>query len=271
MKKILVLLFIVISSITSVDAATLVPNLMDQIARQEHINIQNAHTTRLAEQADRRAAARARLIAQKNKRLWNSTTLIASSWVKPPSQTQSPTLTISPPQMSSVSSTPSPPYVDMERVRSVWALWYNDTRSALGLGAYSYDNRLNSTAYGWNIEFAKWKALNHHTRNPWDGYYNFAVIDQWFIARGVNPIVISRAKHTENVGYGRYSCSSLDCTDTLIRSIRTTFEFFMSEKGKSYDAHYRSIVQPNFTKMGLSIIVVPDEQRYYLTVHYITQ
>ena len=44
----------------------------------------------------------------------------------------------------------------------------------------------------------------------------------------------------------------------------------MSEKGKAYDAHYRSIVQPVFTKIGLDIIVVPEEYRYYLTVHYIT-
>ena len=69
MKKILVFLLIVISSITSVEATVLVPSLMAQIAKQEQINIQNAHTTRLAEQADRRAAAKARLIAQKNKRL----------------------------------------------------------------------------------------------------------------------------------------------------------------------------------------------------------
>lgn len=45
----------------------------------------------------------------------------------------------------------------------------------------------------------------------------------------------------------------------------------MNEKGKSYDVHYRSIIQPYFTKIGLSIIVVPSEQRYYLTVHYITE
>ncbi|MBC7503750.1 CAP domain-containing protein, partial [Candidatus Gracilibacteria bacterium] len=193
------------------------------------------------------------------------------SGIKPQSQTQSPKSTVSIPPISFVSNIGSPAHVDMERVRSAWALWYNDTRNILGLGAYTYDSRLNSTAYDWNTEFAKGKALNHHTRNPGDGYYNFAVIDKWFITRGVDPIVISRAKHTENVGYGRYSCSSGDCTESLIQSIRTTFDFFMSEKGKSYDAHYRSIVQPNFTKIGLSVIVVPGEQRYYLTVHYITK
>jgi hypothetical protein len=97
------------------------------------------------------------------------------------------------------------------------------------------------------------------------------VIDSWFIARGVNPKIVSRAKHTENVGYGYYSCSQSDCTDTLIASIRSTYDFFMSEKGKAYDAHYRSIVQPNFSKIGLDVIVVPSERRYYLTVHYITE
>lgn len=96
------------------------------------------------------------------------------------------------------------------------------------------------------------------------------MIDDWFVARGIDPIVINRSKHTENVGYGYYSCNATDCTDELIHSIRSTYDFFMSEKGRSYDAHYRSIVNPYFTKMGLDIIVVPSEKRYYMTIHYIT-
>ena len=87
----------------------------------------------------------------------------------------------------------------------------------------------------------------------------------------MNPKVINRAKNTENVGYGYYSCNESDCTDELITSIRSTYDFFMSEKGKSYDAHYRSIVQPYFTKIGMDIIVVPSERRYYMTIHYITE
>jgi hypothetical protein len=161
--------------------------------------------------------------------------------------------------------------VDMSRVRDTWFSWYNTTRSNLGLGSYTHDPRLDSTSHDWNIEFAKGKWQNHHRRNPNDSYYNFPVIDAWFTARGISPRVINRSKNTENVWYGYYSCSQSDCTDELISSIRSTFDFFMSEKGKSYDAHYRSIVNPYFTKMGFDIVVVPSEKRYYITVHYITE
>ncbi len=170
-----------------------------------------------------------------------------------------------------LSNTQDLPWVDISRVRDAWFGWYNDYRTSLGLGSYSHDSRLDATAHDWNVVFAEGKGQNHHTRNPWDGYYNFSVIDRWFIDRGIEPKVINRSKHTENVGYGYYSCSADDCTDKLISSIRSTFDFFMSEKGKSYDAHYRSIVQPYFTKMGFDIIVVPSEKRYYITIHYITE
>lgn len=161
--------------------------------------------------------------------------------------------------------------IDTARVRTEWFRWYNTTRSDLGLSPYSYDSRLDKTAQEWNIEFAKGKWQNHHRRNPGDRYYDFAVIDDWFIARGIDPIVIDRSKHTENVGYGYYSCSTTDCTDKLIQSIRSTYDFFMSEKGRSYDAHYQSIINPYFTKMGFDIIIIPSEKRYYITIHYITQ
>ena len=161
--------------------------------------------------------------------------------------------------------------VDMNRVRSTWLSWYNGTRSSLGLAPYSYDGRLDVTAHDWNVEFATGNGQNHHRRHSSDSYYDFGAIDSWFKARGIDPIVINHAKHVENVGYGYYSCSQSDCTDTLINSIESTYNFFMSEKGKSYDAHYRSIIQPYFSRIGLDIIVVPSEHRYYMTIHYITQ
>ncbi len=163
------------------------------------------------------------------------------------------------------------PWVDMNRVRSTWLSWYNDTRSSLGLGLYSYDSRLDVTAHAWNIEFAALKWQNHHRRHPGDRYYDFDVIDSWFKARGIDPVVINHAKHVENVGYGYYSCSQSDCTDALIKSIESTYRFFMSERGKSYDAHYRSIIQSNFSRIGLDIITVPEDHRYYITIHYITE
>lgn len=172
---------------------------------------------------------------------------------------------------SSVTSNATLTGVDLPRVYDAWFSWYNSYRSSLGLWIYSHDPRLDKTAHDWNMQFANSQGKNHHTRNPGDGYYNFSVIDQWFKNRGVNPKIIHRSKFTENVWYGSYHCTKNDCTDALIASIRTTFDFYMSEKGKSYDAHYRSIVNPDFTKMGLDILIVPTEKRYYITIHYITE
>jgi hypothetical protein len=269
MKKIFASLLISCFFLSSASAATLVPNLTTQIARQEQINTKNAYTARITEIANKRAAARAKILALKNRTNKSVTPVVTSAPTKP--TITPPTTVIHTTVVAQPSSVSSPQGVDMSRVRSAWLGWYNGVRQAEWIRSYSYDTRLDTTAYDWNQVFSSGKWLNHHRRNPWDSYYNFAVIDQWFISRGINPKIVNRAKHTENVWYGSYSCNSGDCTDSLIRSIRSTFDFFMSEKGKSYDAHYRSIVQPNFSRIGLSVIVVPTEQRYYLTVHYITE
>ena len=271
MKVILISIFISCFIFSSAHTTTLVPSLSTQMQRQEQINTKNAYTKRLAEQANKRAEAQRKLLATKNKKLGTNTISIVSAPSVPSIATSISSTTRPSLQVAQPSNIPYPSGVDMSRVRSTWLGWYNDTRWSLGIGSYRYDTRLDSTAYDWNQVFTSGKGQNHHRRNLWDSYYSFSTIDRWFLTRGINPIVINRAKHTENVGYGSYSCSSSDCTDVLIRSIRSTFDFFMSEKGKAYDAHYRSIIQPNFSKIWLSVIVVPGERRYYLTVHYITE
>lgn len=276
---ILVLIFALLTttSISVVSAMTPQLSLTTQMTKQEQINKKNDHSTRLREQARLRQAAKDRIQALKNKKNITNNAVTITPVLNPIQGTTSLSLK-HPPEITPIQSTigrlsniQSPSNVDMNRVRSTWLDWYNSVRQSQGLGLYSYDVRLNSTAYDWNIEFAQGKWQNHHTRNPWDGYYNFSVIDRWFMTRWVDPLVINRTKHTENVGYGYYSCKSSDCTNNLIQSIRSTFDFFMSEKWKKYDIHYQSIIQPYFSKIWLSVIVVPSEQRYYLVVHYITE
>jgi hypothetical protein len=255
-----------------------------QMTKQEQINKKNTIISALAEKARIRKEAKDRVLELQYQRLARKNGI---KTIVTPAITQSsstPILSISrPPVIAPIqnivqsptinqsTNIPTPQSVDMAQIRSTWASWYNAVRQWEWLGVYNYDSRLDSTAYDWNIEFARWFGQNHHRRNPSDSYYSFPTIDQWFIDRGINPKVINRSKHTENVGYGYYNCNSGDCTNSMIQSIRSTFDFFMSEKWKSYDAHYRSIVNPYFTKMGLSIIVVPSEKKYYLTVHYITE
>lgn len=295
-------------TIHSVTAAwamlTLKPSLISQMHRQAVIDIKNRNTDALAAVRARARIARAkrqrRLLAQQKNKTIVRKKIASTQW----STVQNASIPVSMPTLQSnfnrqvatipeqpimltpppyhntktktvrsstpSSNTPSPANVDMHKVRSTWLAWYNDARAKRWLSPYIYDARLEPSAYDWNKQFARSRWKNHHTRNPWDGYYNFRVIDQWFKNRWINPPIKNRAKHTENVWYGYYHCTSGDCTDSLIRSIRSTFNFFMSEA--SYNgSHYRSIMQSNFSKIGLNIITVPAERRYYITIHYITQ
>lgn len=271
-------ILILSSSVSLVSAATpLGPSLTTQMLRQEQVNKKNDLSARLREQERLRQAAKERVQALKNKKNTpNNTGSIIP--VINPIQGKTPLSIKHPPEISPIQPTigrlsdiQSPSNINMNIVRATWLDWYNSVRKSEKLNPLSYDIRLHSTAYDWNIELAKGYWKNHHTRNPWDGYYNFTVIDKWFMERWINPKVINRTKHTENVWYGSYSCRSSDCTSSLISSIRSTFDFFMSEKWKSYNPHYRSIIQPYFSKIWLSVIIVPSEQRYYLVVHYITE
>lgn len=269
MKYILLICIILVTSISHTYASsgtttvTLRPSLTVQMERQTKIDKRNRALTRVQE-------ARIQKVTPPSK-----------SQV-PPSQNTTkksltPTLTIPPvPPTATISQTSQPsytpplqqsiPWVDIARVRSTWISWYNDGRIARWLGTYIYDSRLDSTAHDWNIVFAGSRGTNFHERSPGDGYYNYPVINKWFQDRGINPPVVAWVNHSENVSYGYYACAKADCTDDLINAIRSSYIFFINSA-----VHSKSVYQPNFTKIGLDIIVVPSENRYYVTVHYMTK
>lgn len=258
MKKNIILCFLlcfIFEGTSHADGVILKPSLMAQMKYQENIDRTNAITEKKLKNKMRLAEIRSRKFAEIYKKSMNT-----NSSQNTPVSNKNVTPWVNPIE-----------HVDMIKVRATWMSWYNEYRTSLGLGSYGYDTRLDSTSHDWNIEFTRGKWENHHRRNPWDSYYDFPVIDAWFSSRGIDPKVINRSKHTENVWYWYYNCNRQDCTDDLIASIRTTWNFFLSEKGKSYDAHYRTIINPYFTKIGMDIITVPGEKRYYLTSHFITE
>ena len=163
--------------------------------------------------------------------------------------------------------------VDMARVEQVWLGWVNGLRSEKGLAPYSTHHMLGKTAQEW-AEFSRDRGYTTHGR-PGDGCigatnygcYNFGAIDKWFTERGVNAIVLNRSKHTENLGFGAFRCSHGDCTQAAIDSIRKTYNFFLSEKAYN-GVHYRTMVNPNFQKMGLGF--AEKNGTYYLAIHYAT-
>ncbi len=160
--------------------------------------------------------------------------------------------------------------VDMERVREAWLGWYNDYRASLGLSPYASDSTLDRTASNWSYYSVKRGTIDH--KRAWQApYYDYKAIESWFGNFGVTFKNVRGKTYTENIGWGRYSCSKDDCTDDLVASIRSTFDFFMNEKGLAYRPHYNAIVNPEFTKMGMGIGIDAATKRYYLTAHFATE
>ena len=158
----------------------------------------------------------------------------------------------------------------MDKVRTTWLQWYNDARNDQGLAPYVYDVQLDRTAATWS-EYSKDKGSITHKRPGQTAYYDYWLIKDWFKNLGLEFANVNGETYTENIGWGYYNCSGSDCTDQLLDSIRTTFDFFMGEKNQSYRPHYESIMNAGFKKIGLGIAIDPDAKKYYLTVHYATE
>lgn len=159
--------------------------------------------------------------------------------------------------------------VDMEKVRTAWLGWYNDARKKNGLGTFTYDANLDATALKWS-ETAVERGSITHKRTGQTAYYDYKRMVSWFKNQGVSFKNVQGSTFVENIGWDYYSCpaDAKDCTDKLIASIKHTYNFFMGEKGKKYHAHYDSIMNKRYRKIGLGITVDPAKKRYYLTVHY---
>lgn len=269
--KVLISLILLFGMVSASYAATPVLSLEKTMQKQNLINKKNALAEKRAAIEARKKANQDRLAAlraQKNQPKTNTQNIAKTTTVQTTTATQTTKVvsTAASTTVSTPASQTSIAWVDMTRVRTTWLSWYNSGRAAKWLGAYSYDSRLDGTAHDWNIVFAGSRGTNFHERSPGDGYYNYNVINKWFQARGINPPVVWWVNHSENVSWGTYSCSSSDCTDELISAIQSSYTFFINSP-----VHAKSVFQPNFTKIGFDIIVVPNERRYYITVHFMTK
>lgn len=109
-----------LSSLSPLDATTLVPNLNTQMAQQEQINIKNTYALQLATQANKRAEARIRFLNLKSRNLSNSTSLVANTPSVPHISLTASSIIKPALSLNSASSIPSPQNVDMNRIRSSW-------------------------------------------------------------------------------------------------------------------------------------------------------
>lgn len=163
-----------------------------------------------------------------------------------------------------------PANVDLSKVRATWLDWENQLRAENGLPAYTYNEDLFRTATIWS-ETSKQKGYIDHKRPGQSAYYDYKIIESWFKNLGVEFKNINRKTFTESIAWEYYSCNESDCTDKLTAAIRKGFNFFISEKGKKYSPHYDAIINPEFTQIGLGIIIDKAAGKYYLTVHYGTE
>jgi hypothetical protein len=165
------------------------------------------------------------------------------------------------------------PNVDENAVRQYWIDLINGERNILWLTPYTYDSSLDTTAKIWSdMAVSRWYI--DHKINTWDSYYDYWKKVKWMKNNGVVCKNISRITFSESIAWQTYSCPSwADCTNALKKAVKRSFDFFMSEKGKDYDPHYRGIAQPLFETMWLGLSVKDlwnNKSKMYLTNHYCT-
>ncbi len=160
--------------------------------------------------------------------------------------------------------------IDMEELARQWLLWTNEVRAQAKLPPYIYDRQLRRTALIWSGH-ANAEGSITHKRAGQTAYYDYARMVDWFEGLGLTFRNDDRITFTENIGWGVLKCKSGDCTGKAVDAIRTTFDFYMSEKGKANRPHYNSIMNPLFRRIGLGVMINPATGRYYLTVHYGTE
>lgn len=112
------------------------------------------------------------------------------------------------------------------------------------------------------------KQMADHKRTPASPYYLYRELEERFADRDVEFSLIRNTTFTENVGWTYLECGKGDCTQQAITNMRYIFDYFVSEKDKSYRAHRETMVHPIFTLMGVGVVYAADQQRLYLTAHY---
>ncbi len=167
-------------------------------------------------------------------------------------------------------------HANPSKMREYWLGLYNDYRRDQWLQEYSYDKRLEKTGQEWaNIMLSRWKIS--HERTPWDGYYNYPVIEQWFQDRWVKCKVSWRTTSTEYTGYHAYYCPNWwDCTDKANEALEWIFDYYLAEKDLPFaqNSHYRTTVSPYLQYMWLGISFKDEWNGWiqiYTAAHFCTE
>ncbi len=159
--------------------------------------------------------------------------------------------------------------IDFDQVRSAWLQWHNDLRATQGLAPYRYHSDLEKSAKSWADQLANLAIKSGtHKRKEADSYYSYASIKERFSDFGIffPKETGGRNAFSESVGYRSFSCASSDCTEALITATKRIFDTFAAE-GKN-GAHYKAIMMPHFTQLGLGFQLDSAKKTIYVVIHY---
>lgn len=159
--------------------------------------------------------------------------------------------------------------IDKAVIEKTWLERHNTERNNLDLATYTISPELNNTAQNRANHLAEINSSTHK-RLSTDGYYNYESIKSWFSDLWVNfpKEQNGAANFSENIAYRlNYSCKTDDCTEYLTTRIKDWFDFFMSEK-KAKWPHYRAIISPQFTKIGVGIATNLSTKKIFIVTHY---
>jgi len=164
--------------------------------------------------------------------------------------------------------------IDFKKVKSEWLKRHNNVRKDLWVTLYSYDERLDNTAYEWSRK--QWRDWVMSHKKYWSTeYYNYTVVEQWFQDRWVKCVPKGWATSSESIWKFWYYCKDWECTDDFLKSLKVIFDIYMAEKWTSNDAHYRWITLWSLTKIWLWLSIYNTDElnynEYFMTTHYCTE
>ncbi len=161
-------------------------------------------------------------------------------------------------------TTYSLPNVDMKRINETRLKWHNEVRKRKWLQYFTWNNKLQQSWRKRALHFVDiWTRT--HARKPWDWFYNWKSIKEWFANQW---IYFQWDSFSENIAYEYTSCNKWDCTDAVLWVMKKCFDFFMKEESSNW-AHYRAIVKSSFHELWMWI--AKDWNKYYVVTHYWTK
>lgn len=166
--------------------------------------------------------------------------------------------------------------IDNKKVQDSWLSFHNHERKKLWLKNYTINNFLNSTSYEWSKYQSKIWEMSNKRKNT-DIFYNHKNVENWFANRWIYCKAKWWVTVSESIAKYSFKCNDNECSDELIKSIKTIFLLYMDEKDLSYpdNAHYRAITHPHLKYIWLWIKILDKNSdnyyNYYLTSHYCSE